>query len=147
MTTIPKDIIIPIEDFQRAALKSLMEAAPPDYELTDLVQLILAKGLQTLLVGRDLPEVTRQLAEPPVEEGPAAGRVPRVASNYIGFPVDVEQEIELNALLREHRHLCEEEVCRIVFDFGLHAVQTYPFGQKLLASTRPRHTPDPGSNQ
>jgi hypothetical protein len=144
MTTIPKEITIPLADFQRAALTSLM-AGIANSDVGEALQLVLAKGLRALLVGQDLPEVKRQLAqggERDLPEDDHIFRSPRASANYLGFPIDSEREAQLDELLKEHPHLSEEEVCRIVFDFGLRAVQTSPFARRLLANTKPKSPSD-----
>jgi hypothetical protein len=147
MTTIPKDITIPLGDLQRNAIRSLLQKAPTNYQLSDLFDLILAKGLSALLVCQDLPEVRRQLAERSersIPEGIERHSIPRVSSDYVGFPLDAEQDARLEELLKAHPHLSEEEVCRIVLDFGLRAMKTVPFAKTLLANTKPGKTPDAG---
>jgi len=147
MTSIPKDVTIPFDDLHRSALQSLMNGAPPNYELADLLQLVLTKGLQAMLVGRELPEVTRQSAErseEPLPQDAYRPRVPRGATDYIGFPLDREQASELDNLLITYSHLSEEEVCRILLDCGLRDVHRDPFVQELLAKTRTGTAPAEG---
>ena len=118
MIPIPKDITIPLDDLQRAAFKSLI-AEVKDANLGELLQVVLARGLRATLVGQDLPEVRRQLgqgSQPDIREHDNIFGSPRVSSNYIGFPLDSEQEAQFDELHLRHAHLSEEELCRIIFD-------------------------------
>jgi len=133
--TIPEQVTITLPTLQRSALQTLMDAAPPGYQLGELLELVLIKGIATLMKRRELP-VSDSLAERAQASFPSGKsrvvKTPRVAADYVGFSIEAHQQVALDELEERFPLLDEDEVLRILLDAALRALPHDVVAQRRL---------------
>src|SRR5689334_4153223 len=97
MTDIPEQATIKLPNLQRSALRSLLDRTRPDYSLDDLLQLVITKGIASLVSGRELREIHVH-AEAHLPTGNQASTRQRVAADYVGFFIEPHQQTALKEL-------------------------------------------------
>jgi hypothetical protein len=127
-----------LPNLQRSAIKSLLEAAGPDYTVSSLLELVLVKGLVAVLKGRPLPEVPditirlEEQAEASIPVGRIDAKHPRIASDYVGFSITAEQQAALEELEARYPFLGADEMGRILLDCAIRSLPTDDRAQRLL---------------
>lgn len=132
---IPEQTTIKLPSLQRSALRSLLNAAPPDYRLDDLLELVVIKGIAALVKGRELPGISddiREKADAPLPSGSGGVKGERVSEDYVGFFITPDQDAALLEVEERFPLVDEDEVLRIVLDAGLRALPRDPVAQRRL---------------
>lgn len=148
MTEIPPEVILPLPNLQRSALRSLMNAAPPGYTLVALLDLVLTKGLAAVMKGRELP-ISEEMAERAQASLPSGKskvvKVPRVAADYVGFSIEPHQQAALEALEGRFPLADEDELLRILLDVALRALPHDALARTRLDAATVTVQPSEGS--
>lgn len=139
--TIPETVTIPLPDLQRAALHHLLERAPADYNLHELLELILVKGLRSLLGEAFELDATMPLGELRQHDA-RSGRTARPMADYLGFPIREEQQRALDELLQAHPDVGEEELCRTLLDRGLQSIADQPQTCSAVETSETKNSSD-----
>jgi hypothetical protein len=135
MTDIPEQATINLPNLQRSALKSLLDNAPPHYQLDDLLELVIIKGIAALVKGRELPDISDEIherAKASIPMGNRASRGPRVAADYVGCSIDAHQRAALEELEGRFRLVDEDELLRVLLDVALRALPEDAIAQARL---------------
>lgn len=125
MTDVPEQATINLPNLQRSALKSLLDNAPPNYQLDDLLELVLVKGIASLVKGRELPGLGEQIREKSKASLPTCNRISkrrRVAADYVGCSIEIHQQTALEELEKRFPLVDEDELLRILLDVALRAL-------------------------
>ena len=125
MTDIPEQAKIKLSNLQRSALKSLLAGAPANYSLHDLLELVLVKGIASLVKGRELPGLDEAIQEKSAASLPTCNRISkrrRVAADYVGFQIEAHQRAALEELEDRFPLADEDELLRILLDVALRAL-------------------------
>lgn len=136
MTDIPEQVTIPLGNLQRAALKSLMDHAPPGFRFEELLELVLIKGVAALVKGRNLDATHQEIVReaeadlPTGTDGPSNGH--RVSVDYVGFFIEADDDQALEELAAQHPFVDEDELSRVVFSAGLRALPNDDDAQRSL---------------
>lgn len=131
---IPEEATIKLHNLQRSALKSLLDDAPPDYRLDDLLDLVIIKGIAAIVNGRELPEIHVQ-AEADLPTSNRASRAQRVAVDYLGFSIEPHQQAALKELEERYPLVDDEELGRILLDAALRALPHDDLAQQRLGDS------------
>jgi hypothetical protein len=132
---IPEQITIQLPNLHRSALKSLLNGTSPDYSFDDLVQLVLTKGIASLVQGRSLPGISDKIHQDATTRMPSGSgglKAERVSADYVGFFVTANQNAALVELEDRFPLADEDEVLRILLDAGLRALAQDPTAQGRL---------------
>ena len=122
MTEIPEQVTLHLHNLQRAALRSLLDNAPREYQLDDLLELVVIKGLASLVKDRELPGISEEIKEHARESLPrrrSTSTASRVAADYVGFSIDPQQRAALEELEERFPLADEDELLRILLDVAL----------------------------
>lgn len=139
--TIPKTATIPLPNLQRAALHHLLERAPADYSLHDLLELVLIKGLRSLLGEEFELDATMPFGDLRLHDA-RSGKATRPMADYLGFPISEAQQRALDELLQEHPNVGEEELCRTLFERGLQSIADQPLTCSAVETLGPKNSGD-----
>ncbi len=135
MTDIPEQATISLPNLQRSALKSLLDNAPPNYQLDDLFDLVIIKGIAALVKGRELPDSSGEIYERSKASLPMCNRVSkgrRVAADYVGCSIEIHQQTALEELEERFPLVDEDELLRILLDVALRALPHDVVAQRRL---------------
>lgn len=135
MTDIPEQATIKLPSLQRSALKSLLDGAPPNYSLHDLLELVLVKGIASLVKGRELPGLGEEILEKSKASLPTCNRISkrrRVAADYVGCSIEAHQRAALEELEDRFPLVDEDELLRILLDVALRALPDDVVAQRRL---------------
>lgn len=132
---IPEQVTINLPNLHRSALKSLLDCASPNYSLHDLLELVLVKGIASLVKGRELPGLDEAIQEKSKASLPTCNRISkrrRVAADYVGFRIEAHQRAALEELEARFPLVDEDELLRILLDVALRALPDDVVAQRRL---------------
>lgn len=135
MTDIPEQATINLPNLRRSALKSLLDNAPPNYQLDDLLELVVIKGIAALLKGRELLGLGEEIEAKFEASLPACNRIlrrRRVAADYVGCSIEAHQRAALEELEDRFPLVDEDELLRILLDVALRALPHDVVAQRRL---------------
>lgn len=135
MTDIPEQATIKLPNLQRSALKSLLDSAPPNYSIHDLLELVLVKGIASLVKGRELPGLGEEIQEKSKESLPTcdrASKLRRVSADYVGCAIEAHHLAALEELECRFPLVAEDELLRILLDVALRALPYDLVAQRRL---------------
>lgn len=135
MNAIPERATIKLPNLHRSALRSLLDAAPPNYHLDDLLELVIAKGIAALVKGRELPGSHEQAEVATLPMGKRATKGQRVAADFVGFHITADQQAALKELEERNPLVDDDEMGRILLDAGLRALPHDEIAQKRLGDS------------
>lgn len=135
MTDIPEQATIRLPNLQRSALKCLLDGAPPNYSLHELLELVLVKGIASLVKGGELPGLGEEIQEKSKASLPTCNRISkrrRVAADYVGCSIEAHQRAALEELEDRFPLVAEDELLRILLDAGLRALPNDAIARERL---------------
>lgn len=135
MTDIPEQATIQLPNLQRSALKSLLDSAPPNYALHNLLELVVVKGIASLVKGRELPGLGEEILEKSKASLPRCNRISkrrRVTADYVGCSIEAHQRAALEELEGRFPLVDEDELLRILLDVALRALPHDAVAQRRL---------------